>query len=268
MSTCETQVLVSNTQCNVIEVCTPGPQGPTGPMGNPGPTGPFGGPTGPTGPAGPTSIPIFSNQIFATVPSGVTDNYSPFGYQPGITNALILTPTNSTSTLAGLSAIGVQTGFQLLLVNISASVGLTLLSQQSSTPLVNDFSFTNNGNTIVAPGTQVLLTWLSGFGWGAGVVSSTITQLITSGLVAGTVPAQYMTANMILDAVSTNFTLTFPVPFSNGQIVRVLSNTAISSVFSIVSQGGTINGIPATTTATTGYAWQYNISNNMWYRLY
>ena len=40
---CPAEVIVSETQCNVIEVCTPGPVGPQGPMGNPGPTGPAGG---------------------------------------------------------------------------------------------------------------------------------------------------------------------------------------------------------------------------------
>lgn len=52
---CETTVIVSTTDCSVVEVCTSGPQGPTGPQGNPGPTGPGVGPTGPTGPgSGPT----------------------------------------------------------------------------------------------------------------------------------------------------------------------------------------------------------------------
>jgi hypothetical protein len=52
MSVPPTQVIVSNTQTNVVEVVTAGPQGPTGPMGNPGPTGPGVGATGPTGPPG------------------------------------------------------------------------------------------------------------------------------------------------------------------------------------------------------------------------
>jgi hypothetical protein len=59
MSVPSTQVIVSNTQVNVVEVVTAGPQGPTGPQGNIGPTGPGAmGPTGPgtgaTGPTGPT----------------------------------------------------------------------------------------------------------------------------------------------------------------------------------------------------------------------
>jgi hypothetical protein len=52
MSVPPTQVIVQDTNTNVIEVITPGPQGPTGPMGNPGPTGPNNGPLGPTGPPG------------------------------------------------------------------------------------------------------------------------------------------------------------------------------------------------------------------------
>ena len=98
MSTPATQVFIGTTQTDVITVQTPGPQGPTGPLGNPGPTGPFGGPTGPTGPA-PTGIaPVYDSQVIATLPSGLTDNYSPFGYVPGVTDCLILTPTDATST--------------------------------------------------------------------------------------------------------------------------------------------------------------------------
>jgi hypothetical protein len=57
MSVPPTEVIVQETNTNVVQVVTAGPQGPTGPMGNPGPTGPnFGiiGPTGPTGTGGPT----------------------------------------------------------------------------------------------------------------------------------------------------------------------------------------------------------------------
>jgi hypothetical protein len=52
MSVPPTQVIVSNTNTNVVEIVTAGPQGPTGPMGNPGPTGPNTGVIGPTGPTG------------------------------------------------------------------------------------------------------------------------------------------------------------------------------------------------------------------------
>jgi hypothetical protein len=72
-----TQVIVSQTDTNVVQVITPGPQGPTGPMGNPGVTGPLGptgiGPTGPTGaggpgPTGPTGPP--NGPTGPTGPSG------------------------------------------------------------------------------------------------------------------------------------------------------------------------------------------------------
>jgi hypothetical protein len=68
MSVPPTEVIVQETNTNVVQVVTAGPQGPTGPMGNPGPTGPaFGvqGPTGPTGVGGPTGP-----GIGATGPTG------------------------------------------------------------------------------------------------------------------------------------------------------------------------------------------------------
>ena len=77
MSVPGTQVIVSQTDTNVVQVITPGPQGPTGPMGNPGVTGPSGptgtGPTGPTGaggpgPTGPTGPP--NGPTGPTGPSG------------------------------------------------------------------------------------------------------------------------------------------------------------------------------------------------------
>jgi hypothetical protein len=68
MSVPPTQVIVSNTNTNVIEVITAGPQGPTGPMGNPGPTGPNQGSIGPTGPPG--SIGPTGPGVGATGPTG------------------------------------------------------------------------------------------------------------------------------------------------------------------------------------------------------
>ena len=159
MSTCETQVLISSTQCNVIEVCTPGPQGPTGPMGNPGPTGPFAGPTGPTGPPNTPGPPEFTVILPATIPSGINDSFSPFGYVGGSTNALVLTGTDYTSALAGLSAFNVPAGFTLVIWNASTTLPITLLNQASaSSP--NEFSCSNNDTQIIPPLGRVMLTYL------------------------------------------------------------------------------------------------------------
>jgi len=76
MSVPPTEVIVQETNTNVVQVVTAGPQGPTGPIGNPGPTGPaFGvqGPTGPTGSGGPTGP-----GVGATGPTGPAGN-SPTG---------------------------------------------------------------------------------------------------------------------------------------------------------------------------------------------
>jgi hypothetical protein len=164
MSTPQNQVFVGTTQTNVITVNSPGPQGPTGPLGNPGPTGPAGGPTGPTGPPNLPGPPEFTDQISANVPSGTTDSFSPFGYIPGTTNGLILTPTDDTSSLAGLAASGVPNGFSLLIANTSAALTLTLLSQASSTP-ANQFINPNNAALVLPPLGAVLLVYLAGNGW-------------------------------------------------------------------------------------------------------
>ncbi len=270
MSTPDTQVFVGTTQTNVVTVATPGPQGPTGPLGNPGPTGPFGGPTGPTGPYAPFSPPAFTDQVIAVLPPGITDNYAPFGYVPGATDCLALTPTNATSTLAGISAIGITSGFSLLLINTSTTTPITLLSSQSSTPLVNELNFANNTNVIMPPLAQTILTWILGIGW-MGVGMGVSTQLVTgAGTGVATVSANFYDATVILDGVATTFALTFPVAFADGQIVNVLSNTAVSVAFSVTGSGdgSTISHIPATTTAGTGFAWQYRASDTTWYRIY
>jgi hypothetical protein len=161
MSTCETQVLVSNTECNVIEVCTPGPQGPTGPMGNPGPTGPFGGPTGPTGPVGPSAAPVFNVPVTANVNPGNSDNFSPFGYVGGMTNTLLLTPLDYSSTLLGLSALGVIPGFSLVIFNASATMPITFFNEASTTP-ANGFACTGAKTVVLPPLGRVIAVYLNG----------------------------------------------------------------------------------------------------------
>jgi hypothetical protein len=265
MSTPQNQVFVGTNQTNVITVNTPGPQGPTGPMGNPGVTGPAGGPTGPTGPSG-----YLANiELAATLPAGDSDNFSPFNYIPGTTNALILTPAADSSTLLGLAAAGTPNGFTLLILNASAVYSFKIESQSSITP-ANQFVTANNATVVLAPYFEITLTYYTGYGWAVtGSVPSYSTQLVTTGGTA-TVNPSFMDAKVILDGAATTFALTFPTAFASEQIVRLLSNTAVSVAFSVVGSGdgSTINGVPATTTATTGYAWQYRKSNTTWYRLY
>jgi hypothetical protein len=106
MSVPPTQVIVSNTNTNVVQVVTAGPQGPTGPMGNPGPTGPSGGgggggsgatgPTGPTGVGGPTgSSGPTGPGVGATGPTGAT---GPGGIPGGPTGPTGVGATGPTGT--------------------------------------------------------------------------------------------------------------------------------------------------------------------------
>jgi hypothetical protein len=87
---CDPQVMVSETICNVIEVCTPGPQGPTGPQGNPGGGGGGSGATGPTGPTGPLGP--------ANGPTGPTGAQGPGGIPGG--------PTGPTGANGNDGAVG------------------------------------------------------------------------------------------------------------------------------------------------------------------
>ncbi len=265
MSTPATQVFTGTTQTNVVTVATPGPQGPTGPLGNPGPTGPFGGPTGPTGPPIPPSPPSFTNQVTATLPTGISDNYSPFSYVPGLTDCLILTATDATSTLAGISAIGVPNGFLLLLVNVSPTIPITILSQQSYIA-TNQFICAFNASIKIEPLDKTIITYITGFGWAASGPSIS-TQFYGTGIPFATVNPQFYNSTVILDGVATTFALTFPVAFADGQSVELLSNTAVSVAFSIVGSGdgSTINGIPSTTNAGNAFVWQYYAANTSWY---
>jgi hypothetical protein len=268
MSTPATQVFTGTIQTNVVTVQTPGPQGPTGPLGNPGPTGPASGPTGPTGPLAPPGPPAFTQPVTASVPTGTTDSFAPFLYVPGVTNALLLSPHDATSTLAGLSAFGVLQGFSILLVNTSTTTPIQILSQASSTA-ANDFVGLSNSNQNLPPLSQTIATYVTGFGWMLSA-SSVSTQLIGSSSAGATCPAGFAEGVMILDGIATTFALTFPVAFADQQRVRVLVNTAISVAFSIVGSGdgSTINNVPTTIAAGTGLAWQYAAANQNWYRLY
>jgi len=164
MSTPQNQVFVGTTQTNVITVNSPGPQGPTGPLGNPGPTGPGGGATGPTGPPGEALAPIYNQSVDAALPSGISDNFSPFGYVDGTTNMLELVPTDDTSTLAGISAIGVPNGYTLIIINLSPTFGIEFLHQSSGTP-ANQFNCPGGSEAGIDVFGTTILVYVTGQGW-------------------------------------------------------------------------------------------------------
>jgi len=78
---CPPNVLVEQSTCNTVTICTPGPQGPTGPQGNPGTQGPTGPPNGPTGPTGPQA-PGPTGPTGATGPTGISGPTGPSGTGP------------------------------------------------------------------------------------------------------------------------------------------------------------------------------------------
>jgi len=156
MSACQTQVIVSPSQCNVIEVCTPGPQGPTGPMGNPG----IPGPTGP-GPGGSGSV-VYNSVLYVTLAAGVQDlgAMPPVGYYQNLTNLLVLTPNAAGSTISGLLG-ATQNGFSILMVNTSATIPI-FFEVNSASSSSNSFNGTGTVG-ILASGTTA--SWLSSYGW-------------------------------------------------------------------------------------------------------
>jgi hypothetical protein len=109
MTDCTPEVSTNSCECNVVTVCSPGPQGPTGPMGNEGPTGPMGiGPTGPAnGPTGPTGSggPTGPSGAGPTGPTGATGGTGPTGIAGG-------GPTGPTGTAGptGSDGVGGPTG--------------------------------------------------------------------------------------------------------------------------------------------------------------
>lgn len=163
MSGGQTQVIVSTTQCNVVEVCTPGPQGPTGPMGSngtngsQGPTGPTGapgqsgGPTGPTGPGGGG----FQGYLAILVPAGGTNNLSPgFGFPTGISR-LDINPSTGNANITGLVAgSDAQT---LIIRNSGTTYNLTLNHNNPASSAANQFG--SSSDITLLPGGSLLLCY-------------------------------------------------------------------------------------------------------------
>ena len=155
---CPANVVVQETSCNVVQVVTAGPQGPTGPIGN-----------SITGPAGPTGAPgtpggagfLFQYQVNATLSAGSIDNFAPSGYVGGLTNCLVLTPNSGGSTLVGLSATGVHSGFSVLIWNSSSTVSINFANQASTTP-TNQFVCPNLGTVALPPGAKVIAVYIGG----------------------------------------------------------------------------------------------------------
>lgn len=98
--------------------------------------------------------------VSAMVPTGTTDNFAPQGAVPGFTSRFLLTPTDATSTLAGLVAAG--DGWMIEIINPSTTLSLTLLNNASL----------KAGNSFVLPtGNQVVIPAQRGnwFQWVAAV---------------------------------------------------------------------------------------------------
>lgn len=81
-------------------------------------------------------------EVYALIPSGSIDNYAPAGFVAGITNRLILTPTDSTSVILGIAAASTD-GFAIdIICNPGSALPVKLQNDSSATP----------GNDIYVPG--------------------------------------------------------------------------------------------------------------------
>jgi len=107
---------------------------------------------------------LFNQSVTATVPTGTTDSYDPTGYVGGTTNRLILTPTDSTSTLAGLLSSGVADGFAVQIYNPSSTLSLTFL-HQSSLATNDQFNCVNGEPVVLEPFDTTIACYIAGSGW-------------------------------------------------------------------------------------------------------
>jgi hypothetical protein len=101
-----------------------------------------------------------------------------------------------------------------------------------------------------------------------GVPGSDPTQVEFTSGAAGSVPPGV--SNVILNGVGLTFALTFPAPTVDGQVLRVLFATAVSTAFSAVVTvpAATIKTVPSTQSAGTGISWIYRAADATWYRRY
>jgi hypothetical protein len=156
-------VTVQITACNVIEICTPGPQGIQGPQGIPGPPGPPGPGPGPT--PGTNSGNYYGTQSSANMLAGNNDyGATPiFGYQPGITNALILTPNPLGSNLLGILNPGVN-GWALVIENASTTADI-ILENQAAASSADSFTTPLGVPWVIQPQGSVYIVYINGIGW-------------------------------------------------------------------------------------------------------
>jgi len=100
------------------------------------------------------------SSVTATVPSSV-NNYSPSGYTVGVTNRLVLTPASGGSTITGLSAGGVPDGWQVTVVNASASDSVTFANQSGSSTTANQFFCPGAGNAVLGVQYSVVIEYVA-----------------------------------------------------------------------------------------------------------
>jgi hypothetical protein len=86
--------------------------------------------------------------VTVTVASSV-NNYSPTGYAAGVTNRLLLTAASGGSTITGL--VAATDGWQIVIINQSATSALTFANQSASSTATNQFLCPNASSQIIAP---------------------------------------------------------------------------------------------------------------------
>ena len=198
---CPPNVLVEQTACNTVMICTPGPQGPTGPQGNSGAAGPTGpatgiqGPTGPTGaqspgPTGPTG-PTGAGPTGAGGPTGVGGPTGPTGTgATGPTGAGPTGPTGSSGGPTGPTGAGPTgstgpTGPTGAIAAPSTASGNLATSQNNFSPSGYTAGVTNR-MFFVPPAGGATITGLNGItpsaapdGWIVLFVNSSTTDTVT-----------------------------------------------------------------------------------------
>src|SRR5579864_2863948 len=102
-----------------------------------------------TGGAGIT--PGFSNKVTDAAPGASQNNYAPTGYVGGTTNKLRVGAASGGTSLTGLSSAGVPDGFELLILNTSATDNITFVNQSGSSSAANRFFCTGAVNGSLAP---------------------------------------------------------------------------------------------------------------------
>ena len=112
--------------------------------------------TGYTGSAGT----IFNQSLTPAQLASQTNNYTPVGYTPGVTNRLLLTPALGGSTITGLDSPGVD-GFSMAIVNLGTTSSISFTHMSTASSAGNQFVCANSGTSTVSAFGGTTLIWIN-----------------------------------------------------------------------------------------------------------